>query len=88
MLGPRHADRRQLGDLVATEPTAGRALPNIEPTPAPTARIREVINDLIHLILGPQLAPHTRVPRLTASLASLTLPAINSFAFARASARR
>jgi len=32
-----------------------------------------VIDDLIHLILGPQLATRTTMPRLTASLAPLTL---------------
>ena len=35
MLGPDHADRRQLGDLVATEPPARPALLIIEPRPHP-----------------------------------------------------
>jgi hypothetical protein len=51
MLGHEHADRRQLGDLVATEPPARPALPIIEPTPATATRIRVVIDDLIQLIL-------------------------------------
>ena len=52
MLGQDHADRRQLGDLVATEPPALTALAIIKPTPAPAARLRIEIDDLIHLILG------------------------------------
>ena len=42
---------------------------------APAARIRIVIDDLIDLILGPQLATRTPMPRLPASLALLALPA-------------
>ena len=75
MLGPGHAERRQLAGLVATEPPARRALPNIEPTPAPTARIWVVIDDLIDLILGPQLTTRTPMPELPTSLAPLALPA-------------
>jgi hypothetical protein len=73
MLGPPHADRRQLSDLVATEPPARATLPVIEPAAAPTACIRVVIDDPIDLILGPQLAAGTLMPRLTASPAALTL---------------
>src|SRR3954465_11139252 len=63
MLGKAHADRRQLGDLVATEPSARPALLGGEPTPAHTARIGVVIDDLINLILGPQPATRTPMPR-------------------------
>jgi hypothetical protein len=62
MLAPGHADRRQLSDLVATEPPARASLLSSEPTPAPAARIRVVIDDLIDLILGPQLATCTLMP--------------------------
>ena len=73
MLGPGHADRRQLGNLMATEPPPRTLLLGGELAPAPATRIRVVIDDLINLILGPQLATRTRVPRLTASLAPLAL---------------
>jgi hypothetical protein len=74
MLGHDHADRRQLCDLVATEPPARPALPIIQPTSASATRIRIVINDLIDLILGLQFATRTRVPGLPTSLATLALP--------------
>jgi hypothetical protein len=41
---------------------------------APTARIRIVIDDLIHLILRLQLATGTPMPRLPTSRSTLTLP--------------
>ena len=75
MLGQDHADRRQLGDLVATEPPARPALPIIEPASASATRIRVVIDDLIHLILGLQLATRTPMPGLPTRPAPLTLPA-------------
>jgi hypothetical protein len=75
MLGHDHADRRQLADLVATEPPAWPALLIIKPASASTARIRVVIDDLIHLVLRPELATRTPMPRLTARIALLTLPA-------------
>ena len=74
MLGPDHAHRRQFADLVAAEPSGRRALLLAEPMPASTARIRVVIDDLIDLILGTQLATGTRVPRLPTSRAALTVP--------------
>lgn len=73
MLSPGHADRRQLSDLVATEPPAPAALPEIEPTSAAATRIRIVIDDLIHLILRPQLTTRTPMPALPTRLATLTL---------------
>ena len=88
MLGHDHADRRQLADLVATEPPARPALSIIEPTPASAARIRIVIDDLIHLILGLQLATRTPMPGLPTSLRRSPSRRISSLAFARASARR
>jgi hypothetical protein len=51
MLGPDHADRRQLGNLVATEPPARTALLSYELAAAPAARIRVVIDDLINPML-------------------------------------
>ena len=75
MLGPDHADRRQLSDLVATEPPPRAPLPHAEPAAAPTARLRIVIDDLINLILGTQLATRTPMARLTARLALPTLAA-------------
>ena len=73
MLGHDHADRRQLGDLVATEPPTP-ALSIIEPTSATATRLRIVIDDLIHLILGLQFATRTPMPGLPTSLTPLALP--------------
>jgi hypothetical protein len=73
MLGHDHADRRQLGDLVATEPRP--ALLIIKPVPAAATRIRVVIDDLIHLIPGLLIATRTPMSGLPTSLAALTLPA-------------
>src|ERR1700704_1740400 len=73
-LGPRHADRRQLGDLMATEPPPRAPLLGGERAAAPTARVRVVIDDLIDLILGTELATRTPMPRLPAGLALLALP--------------
>jgi hypothetical protein len=73
MLGPDHAHRRQLSDLMATEPSARPALLWSEPMPATATRIRVVIDDLIDLILGRELATHAPMPRLTASPTPLSL---------------
>src|SRR3954451_21510570 len=75
MLGQDHADRWQLGDLVATEPPLGLQLPGRELTATPAARLRVVIDDLIDLILRAQLATGTAMPRLPTRLAPLALPA-------------
>ena len=75
MLAPDHADRRQLSDLMTPEPPARPALPAAELPAAPAARIREVINDLIDLILGTQLTTRAPMPRLTPGL---TLPALQA----------
>ena len=61
-------------DLVAAEPPARPALPNIEPAPAAAARLRIVIDDLIDLILRSQLTTRTPMPRLPTSLTPLALP--------------
>jgi hypothetical protein len=74
MLGPDHADRRQLRDLAAAEPAARPALLLIKPPPATTTRLRVVIDDLIHLILRPEIATRTRVARLPALRSALPLP--------------
>ena len=87
MLGHDHADRRQLTNLVATEPSGRPALLFIEPTSASTARIRIVIDDRIHLILRLQLATRTPMTGLPARLTPLTARRISSFASARRSAR-
>src|SRR5438045_2765363 len=59
MLGPDHADRRQLSDLVATEPPPGLLLLSGELATTPAARLRVMIDDLIDLILRAQLATRT-----------------------------
>jgi hypothetical protein len=74
MLGPDHADRRQLRDLAAAEPAARPALLFSKLPSASTLPIRIVIDDLIHLILRLEIATRTPVPRLTASLTLLALP--------------
>ena len=73
MLGHDHADRRQLADLVATEPPARPALPIIEPPSASATRIREVIDDLIHLILRLEFTTRTPMPGLPTSRSTLAL---------------
>ena len=73
---------------MATEPAARPSLPIIESASAVTAPLRIVIDDLVDLILGPQLTTGTPVPRLTASRRCSRSRRINSLAFARASARR
>jgi len=73
MLAPGHGDRRQLDHLVATEPTARPLLLGREPSTTGAARIRVVIDDLIHLIRRLQLATSATVPRLSTLLAALTL---------------
>ena len=70
-----HADRRQLADLVATEPSLRAALAVGELATAPATRIRVVIDDLIHLILRLQPTPGTPMPRLSTSLTFAALPA-------------
>jgi hypothetical protein len=74
MLGPDHADRRQLGDLVATEPATRPLLLSRELSAARTAHIREVIDDLIHLIRRPVLTTSATVSGLPTLLTALTLP--------------
>ncbi len=74
VLAHDHADRWQLGDLVTTEPPARPTLPNNELASASAARIRVVIDDLIDLILGPQLTTRTPMPALPPSLATLAFP--------------
>jgi hypothetical protein len=70
---------------MATKPPAGPALIHGELAATDAARLRIMINDLVHLILGLELPPPAAVARLTASL---VLPRNSSFAFALASARR
>jgi hypothetical protein len=60
---------------MATEPPARPALPSLKLTSAAAAGVREVIDDLIHLILRPQLTAGTPVPRLPTGLALLALTA-------------
>jgi hypothetical protein len=54
VLDQQHADRRQLGDLVAPEPAAGPLLMLAELMPAAATRLRVVRDDLIDLILACQ----------------------------------
>jgi hypothetical protein len=60
---------------VATEPAARPPLPIIESPSAVAAPLRIVIDDLIDLILGPQLTTGTPVSRLTAGLTLLAFAA-------------
>ena len=73
MLAEEHTDRRQLGDLMATEPPTRPALRGIERPPAPATRPRVVIDDLIHLIRRLQLTASATVPKLPTLLAALTV---------------
>jgi hypothetical protein len=86
MLGHDHADRRQLAHLMATEPPTRPALPIIKPATATATRVRVVIDDLIDLILGPQLTTSTPMSGLPTSLAALTFPT-HQFLGLRASLR-
>jgi hypothetical protein len=70
---------------MTTEPATGPALILAELTTAATTRVRVVIDDLIDLVLARKLATRPAMPLLPTRLA---LGANNSFAFARASARR
>ena len=58
--------------MAAAAPTPP-ALPVIESMPAAAARLRLVIDDLIHLILRAQLTTRTAMPRLPTSLTLLAL---------------
>jgi hypothetical protein len=60
---------------VATEASARPALLISKLPSASTARIRIVIDDLIHLILRLQIATRTPMPGLPTRLPPLTLPA-------------
>lgn len=62
MLDRDHADRRQLGDLVATDPSPGSALLIGELATASAARVRVVLDDLIDLILRFELATRAPMP--------------------------
>jgi len=73
MLDRDHADRRQLADLVAPELLLRSALAVGELATGPGARIRVVLDDLIHLILRLQLATSAAMPGLPASLTLLAL---------------
>src|ERR1700733_12906233 len=75
MLGHDHTDRRQLRDLMAAEPAARPALLPIEPMSASATRLRIVIDDLIDLILGFELATRAGMPLLPTGLATPAFPA-------------
>jgi hypothetical protein len=76
MLAEDHADRRQLGDLMATEPTTRPLLLGREPATAAATHLRIVIDDPIHLIRRPQLTTGPTVPRLPTLRSTLTLLAL------------
>ena len=61
---------------MTTEPATRTALLLGEPIAATTARIRIVIDDLIDLILGLELATRTPMPGLSPRLAALPLPTL------------
>ena len=88
MLGPPHADRRQLGNLMATEPPPRALLLIGELASAPATRIGVVIDDLINLVLRPRSRPAPGCPGCPPALRRSPSERISSFAFARASARR
>jgi hypothetical protein len=69
MLDHDHADRRQLKDLMTTEPATAPALILAELTAAATTGVRVVIDDLIDLVLGRKLATRTPMPILPTRLA-------------------
>jgi hypothetical protein len=73
MLGEAHADRRQLRDLLATKPATRPLLLSRELSAARAAHIREVIDDLIHLIRRLQLTTSATVSGLPTLLATLPL---------------
>ncbi len=73
MLAEDHTDRRQLGDLMATEPPTRPALRGIERPPAAATRPRVVIDDLIHLIGPVQLTADATMPKLPTLLAALAI---------------
>jgi hypothetical protein len=75
MLGPDHADRRQLDGLMATESPRRATLIPIKPASTPATRIRIVIDDLINLILRAQLTTRAPMPALPTRLALLALAA-------------
>jgi len=72
---------------MAPEPATGPALVLAELATAATARVRVVIDDLIDPVLRRELATRTAMA-LPPALRLAPSPANNSFAFARASARR
>lgn len=61
---------------MTTEPATRGALLLGEPMPATTALLRIVIDDLIDLILGLELATRTPMPGLSTRLAALPLPTL------------
>jgi hypothetical protein len=79
MLAHDHADRRQLGHLVAIQPPVRTALLIIKPAPASATRLWIVIDDLIHPVLRRELATRTLVPGLPTRFATLALPAHQLF---------
>jgi hypothetical protein len=80
MLDQDQADRRQLTDVMATEPPAWPPLIRRELAATTTAGDGIMIDDLIHLVLGSELATRAPVTRLPARLA---LPAQSSLATSR-----
>ena len=83
MLDEHHTDRRQLADLVAAKPPAPTALGNSKSS---ATRLRIMIDDLIHLTLGVEIAtPH---PDARAAHQPDVAHLHDAKAFARASSRR
>ena len=74
MLDQRHADRRQLPDLVAPAPACGPTLIVAELMAATNDTPRVVSDDLINLILRDQLAARGPVPVLPASFTLDAVP--------------
>lgn len=74
MLDQQHADRRQLAHLMAPEPATRPALILGELTPATTAPLWVVRDDLIDLILGRKPSSSAPMALLPARLALRALP--------------
>ena len=74
MLDEKHADRRQLGDLMTTEAASGPPFIGGELVAAPPAHLRVVLDDLIDPILQSERATRTQMPLLPARRALGAIP--------------
>jgi hypothetical protein len=75
VLKHEHADRRQLGELMAAEPARRPALVDRKLATASAASIGIVIDDLVDLVLRREFPTRAAMSRLTARRARRALPA-------------